>query len=124
MPQLETALEVKKDNVLAADYFNKDFIHCTSEKKIDDVEFTLRIKKLKEKYDLLTKFENYAYNASKYGEEFVYIVPYKRALAKLMNSDSMKNRVTESTNLNNSNLYSVIYEKLVPASSFNIYISV
>lgn len=110
MPQLETALDIKKDNVLAADYFSKDFIHASSTKKVDDSEFTLRIKKLKEKYDLLTKFEEYTYRTSKYGEEFVYIVPYKKALAKLMNSDSMRGRVTESTNLNNSNLYTVIYE--------------
>lgn len=94
MPKLDEALDIKKDNVLSADHFNDDAVRITienvsgtgikndntnkSEADGSDLELFAR------KYDL-EAFRNELYSkTAKYGEQFVYIVPYKRALDKLM----------------------------------------
>lgn len=94
MPKLDEALDIKKDNVLSADHFNDDAVRITienvsgtgirndntnkSEADGSDLELFAR------KYDL-EAFRNELYSkTAKYGEQFVYIVPYKRALEKLM----------------------------------------
>ena len=110
MPQLQTALDIKKDSVISTDHFGEDFLNATSDKKNSEEEFVVRMKTLKEKYDLLNKVEKWYDNAQKYGEEFIYIVPYKQALNKLINSDARFRNVTESTDLNSSDLFSVMYE--------------
>lgn len=94
MPKLDEALDIKKDNVLSADHFNDDAVRITienvsgtgikndntnkSEADGSDLELFAR------KYDL-EAFRNELYSkTAKYGEQFVYIVPYKRALEKLI----------------------------------------
>lgn len=94
MPKLDEALDIKKDNVLSADHFNDDAVRISienvggtgikndntnkSEADGSDLELFAR------KYDL-EAFRNELYSkTAKYGEQFVYIVPYKRALDKLM----------------------------------------
>lgn len=119
MPQLEEALNVKKDNVLAADHFSKDYLNVTSTKKVNTEEFNRDIKKLKKQYKLLEKFEEYYWNASKYGEEFVYIVPYKKAFQKLIGSNGTFGNINESSNLADSSHYSVIYESANDTSLLN-----
>jgi hypothetical protein len=85
MPKLEEALDAKKDNVLSADNFSKDFISVkNSTSKNKEATFNKRIEEIKDKYELDTLFEDIYSNASKYGEQFVYIVPYKQALSRLM----------------------------------------
>ena len=85
MPKLLEALETRKDNVLSADHFSKDFINVTNHSAISkEVSFNDRINALKDQYDLLNLLEDYYDNAAKYGEQFVYIVPYKKAIAKLL----------------------------------------
>lgn len=86
MPKLEEALETRKDNVLSADYFNKDFIFVSSKdtKGDESVIFNKRITELKEKYNLLERCEQYYDEISKYGEQFVYVVPYEKAINKLL----------------------------------------
>lgn len=85
MPKLEEALQVRKDNVLSADYFNKDFIFVSSrESDNEEMIFSKRINELKDKYDLINKVEEYYDETAKYGEQFIYCVPYERALAKLL----------------------------------------
>ena len=110
MPQLQTALDIKKDSVISTDHFGEDFLNAVSDKKNDEKEFVTKMKTLKEKYDLLNKVESWYDNAQKYGEEFVYIVPYNQALNKLINSDSRFKNITESSDLNSSDLFSVMYE--------------
>ena len=116
MPQLEEALKIKKDNILSTDHFSQDFINATSDRESDKKLFVSRIKTLKEKYGLFAKFEKYYDDASKYGETFVYVVPYKKALQKLLNSDSKFNNISESADLTSSENYSVIYESTQDAS--------
>lgn len=93
MPKLDEALDIKKDNVLSADHFNDDAVRISieniagagitnnnnkSEADGSDLELFAR------KYDL-EAFRNELYSkTAKYGEQFVYIVPYKRALEKLI----------------------------------------
>jgi len=87
MPQLEDALDAKKDNVLAADHFSKDFINVENKTNIDqDVTFLERIDELKATYNLLELFETIYDKTAHYGEQFIYIVPYKKVLGKLMDA--------------------------------------
>ena len=60
VPRLQEALDVRKDNVLSADHFNKDFITITSSETIDQSNvFAKRLKELKERYLMLKNTNNY-----------------------------------------------------------------
>jgi len=84
-PDLLEALEIKKEGVLSADHFSKDFLTITSTGSfIDDATFSERCKDLKKNYDLLTFIDEVYDNASKYGEQFIYVVPYSTALSRLL----------------------------------------
>ena len=86
MTKLEDALDIKKDNVLSSDNFTKDFINVISDKtsKTFIDTFNNRAIQLKEKYEIQALFEDMYYKASKYGEYFLYQVPYKRAFERLL----------------------------------------
>ena len=86
MPKLEDALEVKKDNVLSSDNFTKDFINIISGRSQKDYIniFSDRANNIKEKYKVEDLFEDMYWKTSKYGEYFLYQVPYKRAFTKLL----------------------------------------
>lgn len=87
MPKLKEALSIKKDNVLSADNFNKSFLNVITKDigtQTDMDSFGNKAKNIIEKYDLETKFEDMYDNIAKYGEEFIYIVPYKTAISRLM----------------------------------------
>ena len=87
MPKLQEALEAKKENVLSSDNFAKDFLNETSNNasnQSDQVLFSERIKSLKNKYKLQQFYEETYDNVAKYGEEFIYCVPYSRAISDLL----------------------------------------
>lgn len=85
MPKLLEALDTRKDNVLCADNFAKDFITLTDESAISkEASFSDRVESIKKKYKLQELFDQAYDDASKYGEKFIYIVPYKKALKKLL----------------------------------------
>ena len=86
MPELQEALDVKKDAVLSADHFSKDFLSVRFPANISDSEFTNRIDELKKKYDLQQLAEEIYDDTSRYGEKFIYIVPYKTAIARLLST--------------------------------------
>lgn len=93
MPMLEDALGVLCDNVISSDHFSKDFIFISDENvSVENNKelFYNNIKVLKDKYDLLIKFQDIIYNTSKYGERFYYIVPYERAIKKLLDNPDNK----------------------------------
>lgn len=93
MPMLEDALGVLCDNVISSDHFSKDFIFISDENvSVENNKelFYNNIKVLKDKYDLLIKFQDIIYNTSKYGERFYYIVPYERAIKKLLDNPENK----------------------------------
>ena len=86
MTKLEDALEIKKDNVLSSDNFTKDFVNIISGKSNSEYidEFNDRAIILKEKYNIQELFEDIYYKTSKYGEFFLYEVPYSKAFEKLL----------------------------------------
>lgn len=90
-PDLEEALLVLKEGVLSPDYFSKDFmtLRTTALGNDDTTTFDERCKDLKQRYRLLPFVEDVYYHASKYGEDFVYIVPYKTAISRLLTDKPM-----------------------------------
>lgn len=83
-PDLEEALAVLKEGVLSPDYFSKDFLTLNSSSVQDKEIFEERVKDLKKKYNLLTFVDEVYYRTSKYGEDFIYVVPYATALSRLL----------------------------------------
>lgn len=104
MPKLEDALDIKKDNVLSSDNFTKEFINITSGKSNKEAmqQFSDKADLVKKKYNFQDLFDEMCYDASKYGEYFLYHVPYKKALEKLLQRkdrlDRMGVRYESSTN--------------------------
>ena len=93
MPKLEEALETKKDHVLSPDHFSKNFLKIVkdSDFSIDDTQeniFNKDIKLMKTKYKLEEFIESSYWKVSKYGEDFVYHVPYSTAIDKMLKDKS------------------------------------
>ena len=87
MPKLVEAMNSVKDAVLTADNFDKEFLSFTSPNKSPDESsaFSEEMENIKKQYNLYERVDTWYDNTSKYGEQFVYKAPYKKALAKLMN---------------------------------------
>lgn len=85
-PELIEALEIKKESVLCADHFSKDFLTILKpdSDSSTDATFDENCKSLKKTYNLLTLVDEIYDNAAKYGEQFVYHVPYSTALSRLL----------------------------------------
>lgn len=84
-PKLKEALACKKDCVLSADHFAKDFLSFTNILSKDNEQlFNKRMEELKKVYNLPRKAEEWYDDASTYGEVYVYIVPYKKEFATLL----------------------------------------
>lgn len=87
MPSLEEALDVQKDCVLSADHFSKDFLNFVHPGHgVDDTLFNERVKDLKKKYGLAQLVEDIYSDTAKYGEKFIYKVPFNTAIGKLLAS--------------------------------------
>lgn len=87
MPSLEEALDVQKDCVLSADHFSKDFLNFTHPGHgVDSTLFSERVKDLKKKYKLAQLVEDIYSDTSKYGEKFIYKVPFNTAIGRLLAS--------------------------------------
>ena len=86
-PKMREALDAIKDSVLTADNFDKEYLSFTSPNISGDEmsKFNEEIETYKRQYNLYDKAEKWYDNASKYGEQFVYKVPYNKALAILLN---------------------------------------
>lgn len=99
MPKLTEALNTIKDSVLTADNFDKEYLSFTSPNigPNDLSSFNEEMETCKRQYELYTKAERWYDNTSKYGEQFVYKVPYKKALSTLMN----RRNETQFSGINN-----------------------
>lgn len=86
VPKLKEALEIMKDNVLSSDNFTKDFLSVVGNQAGDNQQkiFNSRATKLIEKYNIQELFEEMYIKTAKYGEYFLYHVPYKQAFQRLM----------------------------------------
>lgn len=93
-PMLGEALDSKKDMVLSADNNSKDFLHVLSDSISTDKDvFINNIKSMKQSYGLLEEFNSMYDEIANYGEAFYYIVPYKKALAQLLNNKKNTNNM-------------------------------
>ena len=100
MPKLEEALDTRREHVLSADHFSKNCLNIKSANtgNTDDASTKVNIETMRKKYNLDELFDNDIYrNTDKYGEAFVYIVPYKKAIEQLLQA-----RYMNSTNGGNN----------------------
>lgn len=102
MPKLQEALDTKKDHVLSPDHFNKEFLKIKKDSDLttDDTQnsiFNKDIKIMKDKYKLEEFLEESYSKVSKYGEDFVYHIPYSTAISRLLDN---KKRYQSSFNSN------------------------
>ena len=110
MPKLDDALDTRREHVLSADHFTKNSIVIKSAKSFNkeiDAHITTNIESLKEKYNIDDFLENKVYRPTdKYGEAFIYIVPYRKAIEQLLktkvnpaisNMDNIPQMTTEQT---------------------------
>ena len=88
LPKLKTALELMRDNVLSSDNFSNKFLNpqSTYSSKEETILFNANCERLEKRYDLSTFLSDLYYDTSKYGETFLYIVPYTKAFERLLNS--------------------------------------
>jgi len=88
MTKLQAALDIKRDAVLCSDSYTKEFleVHARGENPQSDKNAAIQnnIYEMIKKYDLSNKAETWYEDTSKYGEEFVYCVPYSAALEQLL----------------------------------------
>ena len=101
MTKLQAALDIKRDAVLCSDSYTKEFltVHAKGENPSSDKNAAIQnnIDEMIKKYDLSNKAETWYEDTSKYGEEFVYCVPYSIALNQLLKRKSNTSfSVTES----------------------------
>ena len=122
MPKLEEALQTLRDNVLSADSFNKDFLtlkpQIEGEKSQD--QFDHNIQDLKKNYDLLKLINEVYYDTSKYGETFIYCVPYEKAIQNLMDHKNDNRGIAIRSNYNES---SIILEDTINDTSEKVDMS-
>ena len=107
MPKLQEALDAKKENVLSSDNFSKNFLNETSKNLSDPSSqslFSERIESLKDKYKLQQFYEDTYDRVAKYGEEFIYCVPYSKAISELLRN---KSNTRMNAYFNSRNIYGV-----------------
>lgn len=107
VPKLEEALDIKADHVLSADHFNQDSITITpitNETNKNDTEnldsqYTAKsdIDSFKKKYKLRELADELYKKTAKYGEQFVYIVAYNKALKRLIKKDNNTHLLAENS---------------------------
>lgn len=92
LPKLMDALEIKRDNVLCSDNFSKNYINPKSNRsnKLENEKFATNCKKLEKEYEISEFIEKTYMNTSKYGEDFIYIVPYSTAFKRLLKRTNIR----------------------------------
>lgn len=108
-PTMQDILNVKKDHVLCADHYTKDFINVTDLMSISDEKnatFQENIKYIKEKYDLINLFDKFYDITAKYGECFVYVKGYSEEIGRLLKQKNTQSMFTnESVRLDFENYF-------------------
>lgn len=86
LPTLIDALKIKADNVLSSDNFANKFLYPQSVKTTKDevALFSINCDRLEKTYELSEFLEKTYMNVSKYGEDFIYCVPYTKAFERLL----------------------------------------
>ena len=93
LPRLQDALEIKRDNVLSSDNLDKKFLNpkATRSSKDEIQKFNNNVDKLEREYDISEFFDETYMRTSKYGEDFIYIVPYNIAFKRMFNRANQTN---------------------------------
>ena len=103
LPKLNIALEIMRDNVLSSDNFSNKFLNPKSvySSKEEISLFTANSDRLENRYELSNFLSDLYYKTSKYGETFVYLVPYTKAFERLLTSSRYRanGMVSRSTSL-------------------------
>lgn len=127
LPRLKRALDIIKQAVLAADHMDKENTKISVINTIDrnitdgeneDTNSEDKIQACQKKYDF-HKLQNDIYDdTSKYGERFTYVVPYKRALERvLQRSAKASGNLTESSYLTEDTILEAVNSS---TNTFNI----
>lgn len=97
VPKLEEALDILKYATLSSDNYSKDFINVTTlnYNKDEQAVFVDRFDTLKKKYLLVEKISDYYDTTSKYGEQFVYCVPYGKEVERLLKRKSSTRKMMD-----------------------------
>ena len=122
MPKLEEALQTLRDNILSADSFSKDFLTLQSQIENDknQDQFNNNIDDLKGRYDLLNFINEIYYDISKYGEVFIYNVPYEQAIQTLMDRKTDNKGIAIKTNFKENN---ILIESTIDSTSDTLPVS-
>ena len=122
MPKLEEALQTLRDNILSADSFSKDFLTLQSQIENDknQDQFNNNIDDLKGRYDLLNFINEIYYDISKYGEVFIYNVPYEQAIQTLMDRKTDNKGIAIKTNFKENN---ILIESTIDSTSDTLSVS-
>ena len=98
--KMQEALDLLRDAVLSSDSYSKDFLNFNTSQSdnSDSSVFDQRMKSISLRYKLSSKLREWYMETSTHGEQFVYIVPYKKAIAKLLN----QKKNTSMSNINYS----------------------
>lgn len=109
MPKLQEAISTIKDNVLSSDSFSKDYLNLESKltpTRETEEQFARNIDDMKEKYNMLKLTSEIYEDTSKYGEVFVYCVPYDKAIRSLMDKKkyNKQRNVTVKTNFESGSI--------------------
>lgn len=113
MPKLMECVNCIKDSILTADNFEKEYLTFTTNDlaSADLPAFNTKIETINRKYKLGDRVDKWVLHVVKYGEQFVYRVPYKKALALLLN-----NRSKYPTSYKESTEVSLIESGKIPKS--------
>ena len=85
MNKLEQALNCRREHVLCSDNFTNNQLHIRSRSAIgDDITANQNIQTMMKRYDLADILDKVYRKTDKYGECFIYIIPYKKAINRLL----------------------------------------
>ena len=120
MPKLQEALNTLRDNVLSADSFSKDFLTLNNEltdSLNNNDQFSTNIKELKKTYKLNKLITEIYDDTSKYGETFIYCVPYDKAIQTLMDRKQNSPNIRVASNFSEGK---ILIENAIDGTSKSI----
>ena len=117
MPKLQTALDIQRDAVLCSDSYSKEFLNIHIKNgtpgSTRSAVINKNIEELKKTYKLEDNAELWYDDTSKYGEEFVYCVPYNLAFKQLLarkDNTSYTGSLTESFDITTKDIQAAYKE--------------
>ena len=127
VPRLYQGLRLIKQAVLSADHMDRESTKITVINAIQDpnkandkassAKDEDKIKACKKKYDWKRFQEELYEKTSKYGEQYVYILPYNKALERVVkNKEGSSNIMAESTYLTEEQIQEAVEEQTIHSS--------